>query len=72
MRTLGWEHVYAYNEERLGTGGTLGRTSYREVVLRQRLIEALIDLNEWLEPERCEGAADRLISTLATDSPRAA
>ena len=32
-RGLGWESVYAYNQETFGPQGTLGRASDREVVL---------------------------------------
>ena len=30
---LGWESVYAWNDETFGPGGTLGRTDTREAVL---------------------------------------
>ena len=30
---LGWEVVYAYNTEQLGEAGTLGRKSYKEILL---------------------------------------
>ena len=30
---LHWRVVFAYNKEKLGTDGTLGRTSYCEVLL---------------------------------------
>ena len=30
---LGWASVYAYDKEVLGVNGTLGRTSYHEVLL---------------------------------------
>ena len=30
---LGWESVYAYNTEQLGETGTLGRKSYKEILL---------------------------------------
>ena len=33
QNVLGWEVVLAYNSEKLGPDGTLGRTSYREVLL---------------------------------------
>ena len=69
LHSLGWDLVYAWNEEELGQYGTLGRTSCREVVLRRYLVDALVELNEWLEPEQCEEAADTLLATLATDSP---
>lgn len=32
-KTLGWESVYAWNQESFGPSGTLGRASEREVVL---------------------------------------
>ena len=65
---MGWDLVYAYNEEELGQYGTLGRKSYHEVVLRRYLIDALVELNEWLEVEECEQAADSLMAALATDT----
>lgn len=37
---LGWDVVMAYNQEVLGTSGTLGRTSYRDVVLTRYLERA--------------------------------
>lgn len=69
LRSLGWELVYAWNEEVLGKDGTLGRASYREVVLRRYLVAALRKLNGWMTPEECEAAVARLCETLATDSP---
>lgn len=68
LRKMGWELVYAYNDEELGAYGTLGRKSYHEVVLRRYLVDAIVELNEWLEPEECEQAADALMATLATDT----
>ena len=69
LHKMGWDLVYAYDEERLGRDGTLGRTDYREVVLRRDLIQALVELNEWLDVEECEAAADTLASVLSIDSP---
>ena len=69
LHKMGWDLVYAYDDERLGRDGTLGRTDYREVVLRRDLIQALVELNEWLDDEGCEAAADTLVSALSTDSP---
>lgn len=68
LSRLGWDLYYAYDEEELGQYSALGRTSYHEVVLRRELVDALVELNEWLEPEECEQAADTLLDTLATDS----
>ena len=42
---LGWESVYAYNDETFGPDGTLGRDSEREVVLVRDLRAALARLN---------------------------
>jgi len=42
---LGWESVYAYNEETFGPESTLGRKDEREVVLTRYLGEALMRLN---------------------------
>ena len=45
---LGWQSVYAYNDELLGPQGTLGRTSQREVVLTRPLAARLRQLNPGL------------------------
>lgn len=44
-KVLGWESVYAWNQETFGPDGTLGRASEREVVLVRDLREALVKLN---------------------------
>ena len=38
---LGWEVVYAYNQEVLGENGTFGRKSYHEVLLVRYFRKAL-------------------------------
>jgi type I restriction enzyme R subunit len=43
--TLGWNSVYAWNQETFGPTGTLGRASEREVVLVRDLRAALARLN---------------------------
>lgn len=68
LKRLGWELVYAYNDERVGEQSTMGRSSYSEVVLRPQLEYALIELNEWLDEDRCAEAIDTLMGTLSTDS----
>lgn len=65
---LGWDLVYAYDDEVLGDGGTLGRESYHEVVLKRDLEYALLELNEWLEEDECSAAIDALLDVLATDT----
>ena len=44
-KVLGWESVYAYNNETFGSQGTLGRASERDVVLVRDLRSALERLN---------------------------
>jgi type I restriction enzyme, R subunit len=44
-KELGWESVYAWNQETFGVTGTLGRASEREVVLVRDLRETLVRLN---------------------------
>lgn len=46
LHKMGWELVYAYDNEELGQHGTLGRNSYHEVILRRYLVDALVELNE--------------------------
>ena len=40
-KALGWESVYAWNEETFGQEGTLGRADTHEVVLTRELRAAL-------------------------------
>ncbi len=42
---LGWESVYAYNNEDFGPDSLLGRDTDRDVVLTRTLREKLVDLN---------------------------
>ncbi len=42
---LGWDSVFAYNNETFGPDGLLGRNSDREVVLARHLREALVKFN---------------------------
>ena len=49
-RVLGWDSVYAWNEETFGRDGTLGRADTREAVLTRDLRAALERLNPGLPP----------------------
>ena len=40
-QVLGWESIYAWNDETFGPDGTLGRADTREVVLTRDLRAAL-------------------------------
>jgi type I restriction enzyme R subunit len=57
---LGWESIYAYNEETFGPQGTLGRLSERDVVLVRDLWAAVARLN----PDLPVSAQDQAIETL--------
>ncbi|HBJ85101.1 MAG TPA: type I restriction endonuclease subunit R, partial [Verrucomicrobiales bacterium] len=57
---LGWESVYAYNEETFGPDGTLGRTDKREVVLTRDLRAALVRLNPALPEKAMNEAIEKL------------
>ena len=53
---LGWENVYAWNQESFGPDGTLGRNSERDVVLTGHLEAAIRRLRPDL-PDRVVGDA---------------
>src|SRR5689334_3964094 len=56
-KVLGWENVYAWNDETFGPNGTLGRDSTRDVVLVRDLRAALVRLN----PELPATAVDEAV-----------
>jgi type I restriction enzyme R subunit len=49
-KVLGWESVYAWNDETFGPDSTLGRADPREVVLTRDLRAAIARLNPQLPP----------------------
>ena len=51
-KELGWTSVYAFDSEVLGQNGTLGRTSYHEVLLTARFRKALKALKHWLTDKK--------------------
>lgn len=57
---LGWENVYAWNDETFGPAGTLGRTDTRDVVLTRDLRRALVRLNPELPSAAVEEAIGKL------------
>ncbi|MGE3343906.1 MAG: type I restriction endonuclease subunit R [Vicinamibacterales bacterium] len=59
-QALGWESVYAWNQETFGPGGTLGRESTRDVVLTRDLRAAMVRLNPGLPAP----ALDEAVATL--------
>lgn len=62
---LGWESVYAYDED-FGPDSLLGRTSDREVVLTRTLREKLMELNPGLPDEAYTDAVKQLTVTAAS------
>ena len=54
---LGWESLYAYNQETFGSEGLLGRNSDKEVVLTRYLRQALKKFN----PKLPESAYDEAV-----------
>lgn len=55
-KVLGWESVYAWNDETFGSDGTLGRADTQEVVLKRDLCAALVRLNPGLPTPAIEEA----------------
>jgi type I restriction enzyme R subunit len=60
-RELGWESVYAYNQETFGPEGTLGRASDREVVLTRYLYLKLMEFNPGLPDDAYREAMRRIL-----------
>lgn len=65
---LGWDVKFAYNTEQLGSNGTFGRKSYKEILLKRYVREALIRLNSWITPVQIEEAIQQLEERLSTAS----
>ena len=65
---LGWEVVYAYDKEKLGEDGTLGRKSYNEIILVSYLRKALFDNNEWMTEEYADSAVRTLCAYIASST----
>ena len=65
---LGWESVYAYNNEDFGPDSLLGRASDREVVLTRTLCQKLMDLNPGLPDAAHEDAMRQITATVASQT----
>lgn len=65
---LGWDLFYGYDEEVLGENGTLGRSSYADVLLELELFHALVELNEHLSEDECQQALQALKEVFVGDS----
>jgi type I restriction enzyme R subunit len=69
---LGWESVYAYNQETFGPEGTLGRKDDREVVLTRYLYLKLMELNSGLPDDAYRDAVRQIIQVVASQTMLAA
>ena len=67
-RQLGWESVYAYNNEDFGPESLLGRTSEREVVLTRALRGKLAELNPGLPDDAYDDAVRQITATVASQT----
>ena len=65
---LGWDAVYAYNDEDFGPESLLGRKSDREVVLTRYLRAALVKLNPGLPVEAYHEAVRQVVETSASQT----
>ena len=65
---LEWETVFAFDSEKLGENGTLGRRSENEVILERYLRSALRKFNSWITPQQEEEAVKKIHSHVSTAS----
>ena len=65
---LGWESVYAYNNEDFGPDSLLGRASDREVVLTRTLREKLVELNPDLPEQAYDDAVRQITASVASQT----
>jgi type I restriction enzyme R subunit len=65
---LGWDSIYAYNDEVLGADGVLGRRNESEVVLTRELRAALERLNPGLPADAYDQAVRLIVETSAVKS----
>lgn len=67
-KELGWDVVFAYDKEVIGGDfPTLGRQSYKEVVLSPFVKEALRRLNPWMNEQNITDALSQLTSVMASN-----
>lgn len=68
LEKLGWNVIFAYNKEKLGDDGTLGRKSYKEILLSRFFQKALKKLNPWMTDSQIIEAQRTFESHLSTAS----
>ena len=67
-KELGWTSVYAFDKEVLGANGTLGRSSYHEVLLTGRFCKALKALNPWLTDKQLQECVERMTEHMSSQT----
>lgn len=65
---LGWDTVLAFNKETFIVGGTLGRLSKKEVVLKRIFLEKIKEFNPGLPSKAYEEAYEKLLEERITKS----
>lgn len=65
---LGWQVELAYNREILGTNGTFGRSSYKDILLVRYFQKALRTLNPWITDAQVIEAQNTFEKHLSTAS----
>lgn len=65
---LGWDSVYAYNDEVLGINGTLGRESENDIILFRYLKQALEKFNPSLPEEAYDNAIRQITESSISKS----
>ena len=66
-KELGWTAVYAFDEV-LGLDGTIGRTSYKQVLLPGRFAQALKSLNPWMTSQQVTEAIERMTEYISSQT----
>jgi len=67
-KELGWKSIYAFDQETLGENGTLGRTSYHEVLLKRHFCKALKALNPWLTDKQLQECMERMTEYMSSQT----
>lgn len=67
-KELGWTSIYAYDKEVLGEDGTLGRSSYHEVLLTCQFRQALKKLNPWINDKQIAEAIERMTERMSSQT----
>lgn len=67
-KELGWKSIMAWDAEKLGADGTLGRQGYGEVLLTRHFKAALRGLNPWINDAQTEEAVERMTEHMSSQT----